>query len=185
MSIPEIAIDERLASIRERLAVRLAQEQIIGERGIGPCLPLEEIEKYERRNGVRLPEGYRRFLLEIGNGGYGPPERGLVALDPQEDNPDLTKLYPFTESCYTEPWEDASEGHPDRIKYESIAHGVLYLGARDDEDDWVLVVTGDEHGQIWIHSTLGITPLAPRRDFLSWYIYWLDGGSDWWAELEA
>lgn len=30
------------------------------------------MRRFEDRNGVIMPEGYRRFLLEIGSGGDGP-----------------------------------------------------------------------------------------------------------------
>jgi hypothetical protein len=32
-----------------------------------------EASAFECRHGISLPEGYRRLLLEIGNGGNGPP----------------------------------------------------------------------------------------------------------------
>ena len=37
-----------------------------------PCLTTPEISAWEAANGVVLPEAYRLFLLEIGNGGMMP-----------------------------------------------------------------------------------------------------------------
>jgi hypothetical protein len=39
---------------------------------LNPPLPLPTIEAFERRHGVILPDDYRLFLAEIGNGGAGP-----------------------------------------------------------------------------------------------------------------
>jgi hypothetical protein len=36
---------------------------------------------------------------------------------------------------------------------------------------------------MWHLTGEGIQPCAPPRDFLSWYEYWLDGHSDWWADF--
>jgi hypothetical protein len=36
---------------------------------------------------------------------------------------------------------------------------------------------------MWWFTGEGIQPCAPRRDFLDWLEYWIDGGDDWWAEM--
>src|SRR6516162_3039220 len=39
---------------------------------LNPPLPVSSIEAFEERHGVSMPEDYRRFITEIGNGGAGP-----------------------------------------------------------------------------------------------------------------
>lgn len=39
---------------------------------LNPPLPVAVIEAFEERHGVSLPEGYRHFITEIGDGGAGP-----------------------------------------------------------------------------------------------------------------
>ena len=39
---------------------------------LNPPLPVSVVEAFEGRNGVSLPEDYRHFITEIGDGGAGP-----------------------------------------------------------------------------------------------------------------
>src|SRR5690348_11191124 len=45
-----------------------------------PRMSADHLRAVEREIGVRLPDGYRRFLLEVGNGGAGPYS-GLIPLE--------------------------------------------------------------------------------------------------------
>jgi len=56
---------------------------------LGPCLSETEVQTFEAHHGVQLPEEYRCFLLEVGNGGAGP----------------LEGLLPLAESVQTGPWQ--------------------------------------------------------------------------------
>lgn len=60
---------------------------------LGPVAPRSRVEAYESRIGAQLPDGYRRFVLEVGDGGAFPsgrlapiPDLGFaepeIALDP-------------------------------------------------------------------------------------------------------
>lgn len=39
---------------------------------LNPCLTEDEVQAFERRSNVILPDDYRQFLLQVGNGGAGP-----------------------------------------------------------------------------------------------------------------
>ena len=63
---------------------------------LNPPLPLSTIEAFERQHGIVLPEDYRMFLTEIGNGGAGPAY-GLFPLGQHDDGHDL---------CPWDKWEE-------------------------------------------------------------------------------
>ena len=91
----------------------------------------------------------------------------------------LDQAFPLTRHWI---WEDDEEDKPELR--DAIEHGRLFLGNDGCAQYWILIVTGSERGQVWQRSDVGVQPCAPRRDFLSWYNYWLDGGDDWWAEFK-
>lgn len=66
---------------------------------LGPRADQETISVFEVEHGVRLPEDYRSFLTEVGNGGAGPCY-GLLPLGSTGDHKynagDLGKPFPYT-----------------------------------------------------------------------------------------
>lgn len=47
---------------------------------LGTCLGEEQLRALEEDCGIRFPESYRQFLLQVGNGGAGP-DYGLLAVE--------------------------------------------------------------------------------------------------------
>jgi SMI1 / KNR4 family (SUKH-1) len=175
-------MDDPILSIKERIAAQ-------GKR-LCPPLTGAEVTEFEVKHGVTLPEGYRRFLIEVANGGEGPPHYGLASLGsgprssyrPEtaywEQLPDVAKPFPFTK-----PWVWEDEDSSDEGTQEQVRHGSIYLGTDGCGMDWHLIVTGPERGNIWLITGEGMQPTSPKRDFLTWYSKWLDGlgWEDWWG----
>jgi hypothetical protein len=65
---------DKIRSGLERL--RHAQPSVFGAAchrfRFNPPLRESEVEAFEQPHRIRLPEDYRRFLIELGNGGVGP-----------------------------------------------------------------------------------------------------------------
>ncbi len=170
--------------------------------GIGcdePPVEESEVLEFEKSLGVRLPEGYRSFLLEIGNGDEtGEKMRGpwLCLLPFQvaqtQIDSDLSQAFP-----YTDRWLVAN--HPDVDPWdEKHKHGTLDIGSGGCTINYFLVVSGEERGNVWIDdrgADYGLWPLIihngrvscdygyledndfatlPHVDFLTWYESWLD-----------
>jgi SMI1 / KNR4 family (SUKH-1) len=140
-----------------------------------------DLAMFEQERGVELPADYRAYLLQIANGGAGPPEYGLGSLgslpsDYRLPAPDLSKPFPFTRSWVWEDGETSPEGQQDDTHY-----GVLILGTDGCAQYWALVVNGPERGKIWMFTDVGIMPLVPGMTFSGWFEAWLDGKRDWWG----
>jgi hypothetical protein len=183
-------MDNSTVSALKRIKIK------VNEKGLPLNSPvsLQEIEKFEKERNIVLPEGYRRFLLEISNGRIvGPPSLGLLPLGQSDETwskwtkekynnaQNLHLDFPFEESWV---WEDEEETEEKCLKMGRIYQGSLYLGTDGCGMDWMLIISGKERGQIWHFTDVGIQPCAPRRDFLSWYEYWFDGHDDWWKDFK-
>jgi hypothetical protein len=163
-------VNDLISQIRQKIAER-------GKR-LNPPLGEPEVARFEVEHGIELPEGYRRFLTEVGNGGHGPPYCGLAPLGRSpywETSADIAKPFPFTK-----PWVWEEENMSDEGFCEQVFHGGTYLGTDGCGQEWHLIVTGPERGNIWLICGEGIAPTRPRRDFLTWYTDWLDGVENWW-----
>jgi len=154
---------------------------------LGAVLTVQEVEAFEKKYSITLPEGYREFLLQIGNGGDGPPYYNLHSLGGIPDDyhmseygDKLTRKFPFKEGWV---WEEEEETPELNEKLDQTEYGNLILGTDGCGMYWILIVTGEERGQIWNTADVGIQPCCPGVSFLEWYEYWLDGGEDWWRDF--
>ncbi len=167
---------------------------------LGLCLSEKELAAFETKHSVHLPEDYRQFLLEIGNGGLGP-DYDFFALD-------IKHLLPH-EECW---WDYSPSGAfplqaplfldklpADRFSGDEDAHGrfvfilqgvIPLLGIGCGMHIW-LVVNGAERGHLWqddFASKIGIYPLPinagamepeepssdMRQTFTEYYLEWLN-----------
>lgn len=66
---------EELRSLLEKAKVTDAALKQFGAQNHkyqwNPPASLKEIEEFEQETGISLPDGYRNFLLQAGNGGAG------------------------------------------------------------------------------------------------------------------
>ncbi len=150
-----------------------------------PCLTESEVREFEQVHQVSLPEEYRRFLLEIGNGGVGPDYGLRRLLDPRRSVPELI----------SHSWPHRTEWNLSRDQFASVqefnveyereqqAQGSLALCDMGCGYEILLVVTGEERGTIWQDLRAGdggIVPLqnvksgSERMSFSEWYEDWLD-----------
>jgi len=172
--------------MRERLARIQRKLEAAGKR-LRPPLTEAGLDLYERSRAVSLPAEYRAFVLQLGDGGDGPPFYGLAALGDLpagltadekvqwSDPTNMAKPFPFTRAWVWEEGDISDEG-----THEQVAWGTLYLGDDGCGMYWHLIVTGPDRGNVWQLCGEGIQPTAPKRDFLRWYEDWLDGVEDWW-----
>ena len=150
-----------------------------------PCLTELEVREFEQEHGVTLPEDYRRFVLEIGDGGAGP-NYGLHRLQsPRRSIPPLL----------SQPWPHRTEWNLKsdqfgsiqefNLEYEREEHtqGALAISEMGCGYNILLVVSGEERGTIWQDLRAGDGGILPmqniksdsnRMSFSEWYEDWLD-----------
>jgi len=67
---------ETVLQLLEELRRKDSKRSVFGsaehDYELNPPIPVSVIEEFETRHGIRLPEDYRYFITEIGNGGAGP-----------------------------------------------------------------------------------------------------------------
>ncbi|MFD6434935.1 SMI1/KNR4 family protein [Streptomyces venezuelae] len=123
------------------------------ERGhrfeLRPVLTEEQVAAVERQRGVRFPEEYRSFLLEVGAGGAGP-DYGLFTVKPPapdqepDPGPHPTSTSTSTSETFrperTAEWEAHQAAEPQRSAYgdsdeEAARFRDAYIAwdKRDDE----------------------------------------------------
>lgn len=171
-------IDRRLARIRELLA-RWAELGAGDGQGRRVLRPWEEsaVTAFEGRHGVRLPENYRRYLVE-----FGDPADMLMSYAPQEPDeqagPRSGEPFPLDRpwaghEFEIDAWEEEEGGDffedgpgefyaqfddPAEAFYDLPAgakpsDGTLKLGATRSHFVARLVLDGPWAGTVWIDST--------------------------------
>ena len=173
----------------ERLATAKVKPEIFGADHHGyllkPALPEATVNQFEDDHQIALPQDYRQFLIEAGNGGAGPycsvfklgeMDDGWGYSAWQENNGfvgSLSKPFPHTKA-----WNDLS-GEPeadwqDQDAYEiqlnafearywnpeqvNGAIPICHLGCALRQ--W-LIVTGPQAGTIWNDERADLKGLSP------------------------
>jgi len=196
-------IAKKITSIKAKLAKLKQLDQglrIFGadshRYALGETLSPSVLDEFQSHHQIRLPEDYRAFLLEVGNGGAGPYyglqtlQDSLYAdLDYKREGELLNPSLPFPLS---EPWNMAFTGDSeDEAAYgafeqtyfaDNWTHGLLRICNFGCGVSLNLVVNGSEHGNIWVDDRGNDGGLYPdpyfeqegRTQFLDWYELWLD-----------
>ena len=183
------------------------QAALAGTHG-GPPLGWPEVEAWESRHGVVLPEPYRTFVAEIANGSsLGPPsDGGLLPLgrlpdswrhwdsenwlchEPFDGGAPRDPSAPFP---LTEEWQWEYDYEPDEhvaLMRSLYRDGSLILGGEETGVYWALVTAGPQRGNLWLLADGCAFPYAgPDRGsvrptgFSEWVQQWTSGRG-WWNE---
>lgn len=133
-----------------------------------PPASLEQVEALEQKIGVSLPEGYRDFVLQVGNGGAGP-FCGLFSLDKVGEW--LNWAVEPKKLPILDPKRGAKEREPGEKK--RLPSGIP-IGSDEDTYFLYLLVAGPHRGRVFYGDYDGGRFFYPReQDFLTWYRRWL------------
>jgi len=154
---------------------------------LNPVLSEDEVSAFEQRHNIHLPEEYRLFITQIGDGGAGP-FYGLLSLYNNGDGSgedDLQTPFPFSAEypfnldalfhnlriLYNDPNDPNNENailaqFNKKIvseSYSKVNRGVTYICHEGCGMYSVLVANGAEYGNVWfvdITNGLGAFPIS-------------------------
>ncbi|KAK9766105.1 hypothetical protein K7432_005067 [Basidiobolus ranarum] len=163
--MPALTLDKVIEEARD-LEQRLYHEDIYFEP------PLEEllVVEFERNHSIRLPETYRAFLTQIGNGSsetFGQAE-GILPLD------EAPHRYPISQSelrtLMSSPFPLRNDqSHQFLLEPHELNQGHLVIGCDDYETFYLLIIEGPCRGEIWQRKLdSGFMRCASRTDFFPW-----------------
>jgi len=152
----------------------------------------KDILDFESKYSIRLPEDYRWYIANVGNGGAGPGyglqtlQNSLLSfLDNPEQSTFLDPSNPFTITRERNPFLKRDnpdfELFKDSESYQSDEwmNGVLRLSTYGCGIYINLVVNGEEFGNLWVDDRIGDNGVYPYNasgsvSFGNWYARWLE-----------
>lgn len=164
---------------------------------VGETVNNEEILKFEKDYTIELPEGYKAFLLYIGNGGISfadsaaGPGYGIYPLGKNTNELiyENTELY-LKEDAKIHPkmtdefWSDLNKNIEDNddisteefdLELGKIFSGLLPVGTQGCTYYHALVLNGEFKGRVVnVDSDRQKPHFAFESNFLDWYERWLD-----------
>ncbi|WP_164011071.1 hypothetical protein [Pyxidicoccus trucidator] len=190
-------LSERLAQLRNRLGTlrefarrdpaAVPHVRVVQEKGfayeepfdpysLNPSVPIEALESVERELGTRLPESFRQFLLELGDGGHaGPfPEWNLasVAASGLHESHIEDRLGPAVIPAGGTP--PALDDLLDEEQASSVkARSRMLLMPCYDLSEYGLIVDGPLGGQLYLlNSTEPVC--GSGADIIDLFSHWVD-----------
>jgi hypothetical protein len=182
------------------LRAKKTEPHVFGASGhrwkLAPKLTEGEVSAVEKQYGVRLPDDYRVFLMEVGAGGAGPAY-GIFRLartdgwgwdgDGATLTGDLETPFPHAKEWNVtfEAWDEEAEAEDDYWARRDAWNDDVYWHPKQTTGaicichegcalrDW-LVVTGPQRGMMWSDQRAddgGLRPLG--QTFGEWYLAWL------------
>ncbi len=164
---------------------------------INPPVSIFEVDAFEQHYGIQLPECYRSFILNIGNGGRSYLHSGagpFFGIYPLGDNLNdlihrnvhlhLKKTCSLGPKISTTEWDEIIEPlYEDDVTDEdfetlngNLYGGILPLGSQGCSYIHALVLNGPYKGRILnLDKAEQIPPVfSEHNNFLDWYENWLD-----------
>lgn len=156
--LPPRPLGELVALLREAdPAFRVFGSEVHRHR---PATTLSEAEiaAFEAAHGIRLPDDYRAYLHDVGNGGAGP-YYGIMPLAVFDGPPGTP--FPYSETMPFEGDALPEDGLPGVVE---LAHHGCGMAS-------CLVVCGPAYGTVWTYA-YGVHPQVPSFD--AWFRDWAE-----------
>lgn len=166
-----IYLQEDYKQVIQRIKAKIASKGI----KLGDVLSENEILIFEEHCHIRLPQAYRMFLREVGNGCNMIDGFPLKRLEDMEWE-DLSRPF-MLEAAWI--WENddsiTEQALSEKIEL-MVCNGEIELINLGDGISFHLIVSGKCKGEVWNFTDVGAQPCCQRQDFLGWFELWLDQG---------
>ncbi|WP_222982697.1 SMI1/KNR4 family protein [Flagellimonas meishanensis] len=150
---------KQLSFLRKNDTALIAFGSSVHKYELNPTLEESDILAFEKKEGVKLPKGYRDYLKNIGNGGAGP-SYGLYSLEEARNGAG---------------WHHPIKSLNDKTDDETEHPGELLISHNGCGLFTWLKITGS-NGEIWFDGRTNCQePYCIGDDFLVWYKNWIDG----------
>ncbi|WP_098748457.1 SMI1/KNR4 family protein [Paenibacillus sp. EZ-K15] len=181
---------EQVLRVREKLKQAAAADpncQVFGARmhqyRLNEPLSQAELVQFEQQHGVKLPDAYRVFLTEIGNGGAGPyygihplGKKQVIGLE-RIHGPSVLRAREdqaagkMTKLCLDNDIDD--EAYDEAMA--EWCQGLLNIGEQGCGYETMLIVTGEYRGKVvYLDLDQYQSFFTYEEHFLDWYERWLD-----------
>jgi len=157
----------------QRISLKTQEQGVV----INNPIFIEEIRNFESNHNIILPEELVLFYTKIGNGCEMIDGFHLRGLEELEFNKNRAK----EDFIFTKYWIWEDEETTELL--DKVKNGNIELINIGDSQSWNIIIKGEEKGQVWFFTDVGIQPCAPKRNFLSWFEYWLDGNDNYFEEF--
>lgn len=162
------------------------------EYELNDVISMKELEEAEKELGLKLPEAFRVFVTELGNGGAGPyygvySIQSIVETDKGNCSKNPCCIYPdMSKECWNEIVKHVDYADEDYVEIpdeefdvflSKLYGGLLKFGTQGCEYDMYLVVEGEYTGRIiYTNDPCKNYPFyfVYGDNFLDWYERWLD-----------
>lgn len=181
-------IDARIKSIMEKMEKLKEKnpDDVCGEFPPKWDKPLSEkrVDMFEQKNGIKLPEDYRRFITTVAGSG-SQPFYGLYSIfDNDQENVDASRKFVYNIKNPLDIYSLTEEEY-DNLDNEMTDSGFIFLCDEGCGMYSILIVNSDDkdtYGTAWYYDLAndgGIFPLfnpvnKKTMDFLDWLEYYVD-----------
>jgi len=151
---------EEYPSVIERIKAKIAQKNI----NLGSTISETEIAAFESACNTRLPQAYRLFLQEVGDGWNDPAAEGIASPIhrlAEIERKDLSRPLTLTDGWLWEVEEDEEQLSDESFEHKLGNQGVELM----DEGcgmTYELITAGPCAGEVWSFSDVGVSPCCER-----------------------
>ena len=178
-----MSIEDKIKQIGEEIKKLSSETSINQPNKWEKPLSEKEVSEFEKKNGIKLPLDYRKFITTVASSGNRPFYGLCNILKQEEFHNNVNLKFPFTtKSPFFISDEDTDKEEEEE---KGTDNGYIALCTEGCGMNCILIVNTDDtetYGTVWfddLANDFGIAPILNQKTkkpmkFLDWFEYWLD-----------